>query len=234
MNEQNLSKRLACVASYLSGVTKVADIGSDHAYLPCYLCLKNEDCYVVAGEVNEGPYQSAKAQVRQAGLCDQIDVRKGNGLAVLREEDGIEAVVIAGMGGPLIVDILTEGREALKNVHTLVLQPNVAAQVIRLWCVAHHWTLIAEEMIEEDGKIYEVLVAKKESGKRQALSAADLLLGPFLREEKSAVFRKKWSDEVASWTRVLAQLDKSQDPIAASEKRQKIEENIALVREVLQ
>ncbi len=106
MNIEKLSKRLETVVSYIKPNMKIADIGSDHAYLPCFAVKNGIASYAIAGEVVEGPYQSALNQVEAAQLTEKISVRKGNGLEVLRNEDQIDCIVIAGMGGSLITEIL--------------------------------------------------------------------------------------------------------------------------------
>lgn len=85
MNEEQLSKRLEKVASYITKNERIADIGSDHAYLPCFAVKNQTASFAIAGEVVDGPFQSAQKQVRSSGLTEQIDVRKGNGLAVIEK-----------------------------------------------------------------------------------------------------------------------------------------------------
>ena len=106
MNAQKLSKRLEMVASFVPTGAIVADIGSDHAYLPCYLVHKGIATRAVAGDVVQGPSDSAVRQVRTEGLSGKITVRLADGLAAVEEADAVTAVTIAGMGGPLIVSIL--------------------------------------------------------------------------------------------------------------------------------
>lgn len=156
-----LSKRLQAIADYVTEGSIVADIGSDHALLPVYL-LQNEKCsFVIAGELNSGPFHAAKKQAAAAGLNHLLDVRQGDGLSVLTGEGEADTVTIAGMGGSLITDILEDGRVngKLHGVRKLILQPNVGEEAVRRWLAKHEWYLIEEAIIEEDGKIYEMLVA---------------------------------------------------------------------------
>src|SRR5690606_28861210 len=148
MNAQKLSKRLETVASFVPTGAIVADIGSDHAYLPCYLVHKGIAARAVAGEVVKGPYESAVKQVRTEGLTDKITVRMADGLAAVEEADEITAVTIAGMGGPLIVSILEKHPEALKTVTRLILQPNIHAKAIREWAMANGWAIQDEVILE--------------------------------------------------------------------------------------
>lgn len=217
MNAQKLSKRLEAVASFVPTGAVVADIGSDHAYLPCYLVHKGIASRAVAGEVVQGPFDSAVRQVRTEGLADKITVRLADGLAAVEEADGVTAVTIAGMGGPLIVSILEKHPQALKTVTRLILQPNIHAKAIREWAVQHGWALQDEVILEEDGKVYEVLVLQRGS---MDLTEAQTLLGPKLMNTKSAVFVEKWSREVANWQRVqqaIASAEPTEENKAKSE-----------------
>lgn len=95
MNAQQLSDRLKRVASYVPEGAVMADIGSDHAYLPCYLALNEKISAGIAGEVVKGPYDSAVKQVRQEGLADVIEVRLANGLDAIEPADGVTAITIS-------------------------------------------------------------------------------------------------------------------------------------------
>ncbi|MBM7838112.1 tRNA (adenine22-N1)-methyltransferase [Alkalihalobacillus xiaoxiensis] len=232
MNANQLSTRLERVADYLKGFQTIADIGSDHAYLPCYLALNNKMVKAIAGEVNDGPYQSAQAQVVKSGLSEQVQVRKGNGLAVIGDQDQIEAVAVAGMGGPLIASILEDGKEKLNGIKRLVLQPNIAAHTIRIWLVKNGFTLVDEIMIKEDDKIYEILVAEPVVHP-PTYTAADVLLGPILRDKQGSAFKEKWEREVHSWEQVLNQLQKGKASKEKEIKHQELMQKISLVKGVL-
>lgn len=231
MNEHLLSKRLACVGSYVPNQARIADIGSDHAYLPVYLMLNEKISYAIAGEVVPGPYQSAKNQVQRQGLADRIDVRLANGLQAITTEDGIQVITIAGMGGSLIASILEEGRTTgkLVGVSRLVLQPNIGEEGLRSWLMAHHYQLIAEEIIEEQGKIYEIMVAEPTASPVH-YTKKERLFGPFLMQQPTPVFLKKWQHEQTQKERVLANLQQAQT--VPTEKLAQIQEELALIKEL--
>ncbi|MEK6190680.1 MAG: class I SAM-dependent methyltransferase [Carnobacterium alterfunditum] len=109
MDESQLSLRLSRAASYVEPGDHLADIGSDHAYLPCALASKEKVAFAIAGEIVEGPFQAAQNQVKRLGLTEKISVRLGNGLEVISKEDEITAITICGMGGLLIAAILDSG-----------------------------------------------------------------------------------------------------------------------------
>ncbi|WP_100406772.1 tRNA (adenine(22)-N(1))-methyltransferase [Bacillus solitudinis] len=234
MNERQLSERLIRVAQYVPANVKVADIGSDHAYLPCFLCLRDNSITAIAGEVNEGPYQSAVNQVKRVGLTEQISVRKGNGLEVI-EAGEVDVITIAGMGGGLITSILEEGKPKLSGVSKLILQPNVSADHIRRWLLSNEWLLVSEEILEEDEKIYEVLVAER--GSDNSFYEEDrerkLLLGPFLMNNPNQSFRKKWLAEIRNWERIIKKLQEATPNEASLEKKKQLQIKIDMVEEVL-
>ncbi|MCJ7841859.1 tRNA (adenine(22)-N(1))-methyltransferase TrmK [Lederbergia sp. NSJ-179] len=234
MNSEKLSKRLETVVSFIEPGMNIADIGSDHAYLPCYAVRKGLACSAIAGEVAAGPYQSARKQVKAAKLADKIDVRKGDGLAVLHLSDKVDCVIIAGMGGALMTEILTAGKHKLSSVSRLILQPNIAAEKVRKWLYEQNWQLIDERLIEEDEKYYEILVAEQGN---PALPYTDitkeLLLGPFLLKNKEKNFREKWRAELQIWEKILQELNKAENKEATRAKKEALRQKIEMVREEL-
>lgn len=230
MNAKNLSERLKTVASFVEKNTILADIGSDHAYLPCYLVHAEIITQAIAGEVVKGPYESARKQVRSEGLEKQIDVRFGNGLEVIKETDNVQTITIAGMGGPLITSILEAGKDKLETVKTLILQPNIHAKAIREWAIKENWKIRNETILEENDKIYEIVILQK--GKMQ-LTEQELLVGPMLLKEKSSVYKKKWSNEVNEWQRIVDQLNNTTITTEVQQKKEELERKITLVKESL-
>ena len=233
MNHEKLSLRLQRVALHIPKGSILADIGSDHAYLPCYAVKNNLCSKAIAGEVVEGPYQSAVNQVKETGLQTRIDVRKGDGLDVLKIDEAT-AVTIAGMGGTLISSILERGKKKLAKVERLILQPNVGSQNVRIWLMENGWELKDEEILEEDGKIYEILVA--EHGKPLKLYEDNrdrkIQFGPFLLKQRSAVFVKKWTQEKIHFQKIIEQMDASGNN-HLEEKRNEILAQITVIEEVL-
>lgn len=234
MNVEKLSKRLSSVALFIPEGARLADIGSDHAYLPCHVVKGGKVPYAIAGEVVEGPYLSAKKQVETEGLTKRIDVRKGNGLQVIAQGE-VDCITIAGMGGALITSILEEGKEKLEGVKRLVLQPNISAISIRLWLLENRWSLINETILEEDGKIYEILVAEKGDPKAAYTENIEweLLFGPLLSKEKNEAFIHKWSGEQKNWERIIEQLGQSSQTEENVEKTKDLQKKISMVKEVL-
>lgn len=230
MNAQKLSKRLETVASFVPTGAVVADIGSDHAYLPCYLVHKGIAARAVAGEVVKGPYESAARQVRTEGLAGKITVRLANGLAAVELQDQVDTVTIAGMGGPLIVSILEKHPEALTTVTRLILQPNIHAKAIREWALENGWAIQDEVILDEDDKVYEVVVLQRGD---MDLTEVERLVGPKLMNQKSDVFKQKWAREIDNWQRVITAIEQAGTTPENEAKRAELRHLIDLVQEVI-
>ena len=226
MNAKKLSKRLQTVASFVPTGAIVADIGSDHAYLPCYLVMNDIAKGAIAGEVVKGPYESAERQVRTEGLTDQIKVRLADGLAAVSPDDHVDTVTIAGMGGPLIVSILEKHPESLESVTRLILQPNIHAKVIREWALNNNWAIHDEVILEEDDKIYEVIVLQRGA---MTLTEEELLLGPILLKRQNDAFKLKWTKEIANWKRVGQAIENAERTAENEAKLQELAHLIQLV-----
>ncbi|MGK0551438.1 tRNA (adenine(22)-N(1))-methyltransferase [Enterococcus faecalis] len=233
MNEKQLSKRLAAVGALVPAGSRLADIGSDHAYLPVALLLKEQISFAVAGEVASGPFQSAQAQVNKSKVQDKMVVRLADGLAAIEATDEIEVITICGMGGALIRDILEAGRKnrRLKGSERLILQPNIGEPLLREWLMKHGYTIIDEKILEENRKIYEIIVAEKQP-QSTLYPRKELLFGPKLLTSKGAVFTKKWQRELHQREAVLAQLSQASD--SYQQKIQQMKAECQLILEVLQ
>ena len=220
-----ISKRLELVASFVPQGSILLDVGSDHAYLPIELVERGQIEVAIAGEVVEGPYQSAVKNVEAHGLKEKIQIRLANGLAAFEEKDQVSVITIAGMGGRLIATILEEGLDKLSNIQRLILQPNNREDDLRIWLQDNGFQIVAEGILEEAGKFYEILVV--EAGQMK-LSASDVRFGPFLSKEVSPVFVQKWQKEAAKLEFALGQI-----PEKNLEERQVLAHKIQAIKEVL-
>ena len=223
--ETRLSKRLRAVAAFVQQGSRLADVGSDHAYLPLFLVEKGIIDYAVAGEVVQGPYQSALTNVAQAGKEELIQVRLANGLSAIESSDQIDTITIAGMGGRLIADILEAGMDKLAGVQRLILQPNNREDELRIWLQEQDFQIVAEELVTENQKFYEILVV--EAGTME-LTPLEQRFGPCLLQEKSAVFLAKWQSELGKLTQSLERI-----PAQHQEDIRLLQDKISAIKEVL-
>jgi tRNA (adenine22-N1)-methyltransferase len=152
--------RLAALAAFVPQGMRLADIGTDHAYLPIELVQDNVIVSAIAGDVHVGPYKAAKEHVEALGLEQRISVRLGNGMAVISPGE-VEIVVIAGMGGQTIIEILNNNPEVTKSLNRLILQPMVAAASVRRWLEKNGWHIVDEQLVQDDGRLYEIVVAEQ-------------------------------------------------------------------------
>lgn len=230
MDAHHLSDRLATVAAYVPFGARLADIGSDHAYLPVNLVLTKQIKYAVAGEVVRGPYENAQHEIEQAQVKEQVRPRLADGLAAINTEDQIDTVTIAGMGGALITHILSTGETSLVGVKQLILQPNVGEMLVRTWLMEHHFKIDAERIVKEDDHIYEVIVAKRIKGSVH-YSERELKFGPFLLQAKTSIFIEKWQLALQRLEHSLAEMKKAQQMPAS--KIQDFEKQISEIKEMI-
>lgn len=234
----SISKRLEFISTLINEKKLFADIGSDHAYLPCYICLQDEEARAIAGEVVQGPYNSAVETVRKHQLEDRIDVRLGSGLTVLNEEDEVSDIVIAGMGGTLISQILLSDTQTLQRVERLILQPNNNEHKVRQTCIQIGYVLTAEYILEENGLIYEILVAERKEITNEIEpydlinKEKQLLFGPFLSKEKSDIFIKKWNKEHQKLRKTIKQMQESDNELV-HKKINTFKQKISWIEEVI-
>ncbi|MFR0576526.1 tRNA (adenine(22)-N(1))-methyltransferase [Limosilactobacillus reuteri] len=230
MDEKHLSARLACVASLVPAGARVADIGSDHAYLPAALVLDGKINFAIAGEVVKGPYENAVHEIKGHQLEGQVIPRLADGLAAIEPADKVDTITIAGMGGSLIASILEKGKNKLTEIKQLVLQPNVGESQLREWLMNNHYQIMTEKIIEEDNHIYEIIVAEP-SVVPFRYSKYELDFGPFLLENKGPVFKKKWQEYLQREAHVIDQMQKAQQPPV--KKINEINEFLSQVKEAI-
>ncbi|MBJ6363123.1 tRNA (adenine(22)-N(1))-methyltransferase [Paenibacillus sp. GCM10012307] len=249
----NLSNRLERIAYFVGQGRRVADIGSDHALLPVYLLQSGKSPSAIAGELNGGPYEAARRQVAGARLEEAIQVRQGNGLEVVQPGEA-DTITIAGMGGGLIRDILEAGRlqGKLEGVQELVLQPNVGEELVRRWLFNNGWYLQEEEILEEDGKTYEILHAVREpdadvrnkqlydpsfwENAYAKVLRSELLyvMGPWLlrKPDANGIWARKWNREIEKLEKISRQMERS-ELAESQEKLKQLQRDRDELKEVL-
>lgn len=180
-----LSNRLKCVADMVTPDNIVADVGCDHAYTSIYLIESNIASHVIAMDINLGPLEHAVANVSKHNLAERIEVCQSDGLAVLDESDGVETVLISGMGGNLIVDILKRSSDIIRSLKELVLQPQSDIYKVRYYLHSQGFKITCEKMIYEDGKFYTII--KAIPGLESYEFECDYLYGKYLLDNPDEV-----------------------------------------------
>ncbi|WP_349948012.1 class I SAM-dependent methyltransferase [Lacrimispora sp. BS-2] len=157
-----LSKRLETIASFVPEGSRIADIGTDHGYIPIHLVQEGKAKHAIAMDVREGPLLRARAHIQEAGLQTQVEVRLSDGLLKL-EENEADCVVIAGMGGELMIHILEAGRDLWENIPYWVLSPHSELDKVRRFLEEQEFFIERETMIKEEGKYYTVMGVSRET-----------------------------------------------------------------------
>ena len=152
-----LSPRLAAIAAQVPKGSRLADVGTDHAYLPTALLLEGTIVSAVASDVNPGPLARGREAARQAGVADRIDFRLTDGLSGL-DGGGIDVVVVAGMGGELIARILSQAPWTRGVL--LLLQPMTAQPELRRWLTENGYEISRETVVREGKKLYTILAVR--------------------------------------------------------------------------
>ena len=218
MGRIELSKRLSMVAGMVTDSKVVADIGCDHAYTSIYLVENNLADKVIAMDVNKGPVEIAKKNIKLYNVEEQIDVRLSDGTAKL-EEDEADTLLISGMGGALIVKILAMRPDILSKCKYLVLSPQSEIFLVRQYLENVGFQIIEEDMVKDEGKFY-VGIKAKNTYKEVTLEAYKLVdnssnignisvydrFGKYLLDNKHPVLKEYLEHSLKQYEEILANL----------------------------
>ena len=196
---KRLSPRLKEAAALVRKVDTIADVGTDHAYLPIYLIEHGVCRRVIASDLRTGPLENARANVEAAGLSERIELRLSDGLTNYRPNEA-QDIVIAGMGGILIAEILDKAEWLRHGDRHLVLQPMTHAEVLRAYLMANGYRILRESVCEDGGNLY-CFLSCAHTDKPQKYDAfyeyygelpnsSDRLAGVYLRRLKDRCLRE--------------------------------------------
>ena len=201
-----LTPRLKLIADLVEGKT-VADIGTDHAYIPIHL-MKNGRCdRVIASDVNKGPSEIAKNHIKSEGL--EIEVRTGSGLSVLMPGE-VQDIIIAGMGGKLICEILEANAEVAKNSR-LILQPMNGQYELRTFLLKEGYNISYEDLALEGFKVYNVIVCDMNKEPLTYKGERDLHIPTFL--EGHTYYPQLKAKKIREFTKIISGYEKSTSDI---------------------
>ncbi|PBP70071.1 tRNA (adenine-N(1))-methyltransferase [Pseudomonas syringae pv. pisi] len=230
LNEQRLSMRLERVATHVPAGARLADIGSDHGYLPVALLNRGVIAAAVAGEVALTPFCAAERTVRENDLQDQVSVRLADGLAAIEAEDAITAISLCGMGGETIRDILEAGKARLSGQERLILQPNGGEQPLRVWLMEHDYRIVSEEVLRENRFDYEIIVAERTGPVKY--TAEELYFGPLQMQARSPAFLLKWQRLLGKKHKTLHNFERAQQAVN-EEKLQDVAQQVRWITALL-
>ena len=229
-----LAKRLQAVADLVTPGKRLADIGTDHGYVPIWLYEQGRIPSALAMDLREGPLQRAKEHIRMHGLDEKIKTRLSDGLEKLLPGEA-DSIVIAGMGGMLVVKILTQGQAVLDSVQELILQPQSDLDAVREYLHRTGFVIVQEEMVFEEGKYYPMM--KAVHGENTDDRKIWFLYGRLLLENRHPVLESYLQKEYDSCCKLLEKLSKTATEVSSRrceellEKKHLIEEALAFYRE---
>ena len=169
-----ISNRLTTAAALVSQGYTLADVGTDHGYIPIYLLQQKKIPSAIAMDINEGPLERAKEHIALYGLQAYIQTRLSDGVAALKPGE-VEAVLIAGMGGGLVMHILKDGEKVCQSAKELILQPQSEIEHVREFLREKGYTILAEDMVYEDGKFYPMMKVQYQGENENAQKASEVL-----------------------------------------------------------
>lgn len=155
-----LSKRLQSIANFVLKDANVCDIGTDHGYIPVYLIKENICKKVIATDISKGSLDKIIDLIKKENLEKHIETRLGDGLDILKSNEA-DTLIIAGMGGILISEILEKGKEITESIDKYIFQPMIGSKDLRKYLVENHFKIIDEDLVFEEGKYYEIIYAIK-------------------------------------------------------------------------
>lgn len=198
-----LSKRLYAVASLVTEGASVADIGTDHGYIPIYLIKNQIASRVIALDINRGPLERARMHITGHGLKGKIETRLSDGLKNVAPGE-VDTMIAAGMGGGLIIKILKDGEKVVEKLDYCILQPQSEIAKVRRYLAKNRLVIVDEDMVEEDGKFYPMM--KVTHGEPQKYENYEYIYGKKLLEKQHPVLRKYLLREKAIQESILDQL----------------------------
>lgn len=211
-----ISKRLEMIASCTDRGKTVADVGTDHAYLPIYLIQNNLAEHVIAMDVNKGPLEKAEKNIRAAGVSHGIELRMSDGLSKLAKDEA-DVITISGMGGRLMERILTDGRSRISSKTKLILSPQSELMHFREYLLRNGFVTDDEKMLKEDGKYYVIIVCHLKSDTAFApahescgdvtAQYAELKYGKMLIERKDSVLKEYIASELEVFKKLRGKLE---------------------------
>lgn len=223
-----LSLRLSAIADMVTEGNRLVDVGCDHGYLPVYLVLHHKIPGAIAMDVRKGPLSRAQEHLEAYGLGEYIETRLSDGLHALKPGEG-DTLVIAGMGGPLMEKILTEGERVLGSFRELILQPQSDIPHFRHFILEKGWDIAEENIILEDGKFYPMMKAVRAPIEGvSGYSEVEEWFGKLLLEQRHPVLLQYLERELRIRMGILEKL-KMAPASSGEERKREIEEEKRLI-----
>nr|WP_302595357.1 class I SAM-dependent methyltransferase [uncultured Cellulosilyticum sp.] len=223
-----LSNRLATLTKYVPQGSSVIDVGTDHAYVPIYLIKNNIVTSCMATDINKGPLVKAQQNIDKYRISN-IRLKQTSGLQGITEEDG-NVIMISGMGGYLIIDILKAAMPVVKAAKRLILQPQQDIDQVRKFLHDNDFKIVTEDFAKDDDKYYTILVVEK--GKEAYDKEYEYLFGKCLIEKKLPLFKEWLTKKMKKLEEIKSHLKEKQGEQPAA-RMIELEKEIAQIKEVI-
>ena len=228
-----LSKRMKAVASMVTSGNVLADIGTDHGYVPIFLVQRKKIPKAIAMDINKGPLQRACENIAMCQLENYIETRLSDGVQRLKVGE-VDSILIAGMGGELVINIISEGMDVCRNAKELILQPQSELGKVRRFLREQKFKIIDEDMVIEDGKYYPMMKVIPvdednlwECLPEDAIRPCDMY-GPLLLRNGNPALRKYLVKQHNQLNKILEELEKQPDSEAISNRKKEVIETLLL------
>ncbi|MDU7963426.1 MAG: class I SAM-dependent methyltransferase, partial [Clostridium perfringens] len=200
-----LSKRLKRIAEHVDKCESVADIGTDHGYIPIYLVKEGICKKAIASDINKGPIEKAKVNVAFEGVSDKVKCLLGPGLNPLKVGE-VNGVILAGMGGNLTRDILLADMDKVKKYDFIILQPAQNPEVLREFLYKNDYEIIDEDLIKDEGRFYELFKVKYNENSEKLVFEDELEyeVSPLLREKGHPLFKEFIEEKINRCETILS------------------------------
>lgn len=227
-----LSKRLKRIAEHVDKCESVADIGTDHGYIPIYLVKEGICEKAIASDINKGPIEKAKVNVAFEGVSNKVKCLLGPGLNPLKVGE-VNGVILAGMGGNLTRDILLADMEKVKKYDFIILQPAQNPEVLREFLYKNDYEIIDEDLIKDEGRFYELFKVKYNENSEKLVFEDELEyeVSPLLREKNHPLFKEFIEEKINRCETILSFI--KEDTEAAKNRKSDLEEKINKLKGML-
>ena len=199
-----INNRLETIGNLVEANSFCLDVGCDHGLLDIYLVKRKDNIKAIASDIAEGPLEQAKKNIKQQRLDKEIEVRLGSGLSTYSE--GIDTVIISGMGGRNMIGICKENQKIMKQIKTFILSPNNYQEDVKRFFTHNGFYIENEEFVKDSNFIYQILIFKQ--GKKR-YSRKEYFFGPIFLQKKGPLFKEYFMRELKSREILLAVLPKN-------------------------
>lgn len=206
-----LDNRLQSIADFIRTSKKILDVGTDHGYLCLYLVKNKIAEKGIASDLSKGSLSKAIKLIKKEGMQESIECRLGSGLKVAKEEDNIDTIVIAGMGGVLISEILEEDINFIvKTKPKLILQPVQKPELLREYLINNLYAIQEENLVKSDGKIYNIIVARFTGVKDEDYDSKYFEVGKY-SDNKSSAYAEQIEFLINKYENIIVSMGKAEE-----------------------